>query len=147
VHSIVDIEQRGYSVSVSGGTPQELLPLTEFSYMHPIPFMSNADIELSFTLNGVEIADSPIVVSVTPTTAIYVGGMSAVILGFMVISAWTTYKRIIKTGFDTMAEKTVSVDQKLMKILTTKMRVQNMYMGIEVSTLSRSLHLCSSSCF
>ncbi|GMI34345.1 hypothetical protein TeGR_g3155, partial [Tetraparma gracilis] len=123
----------GYSVSVSGGPPQNLYP-PDFSYKHSIPFMSNTDIRLNFTLNGVEIADSPIVVSVTPTTAIYVGGMSAVILVFMVISAWTTYTRIIKAGFDTSAEKIVSVDQKLRKILNTKMRMQNVYMGIELTT-------------
>jgi hypothetical protein len=125
-------------VSVSGGPPQNFYP-PDFSYKHSIPFMSNTDIRLNFTLNGVEIADSPIVVSVTPTTAIYVGGMSAVILVFMVISAWTTYTRIIKAGFDTSAEKIVSVDQKLRKILNTKMRLQNVYMGIEVSTLPHDL--------
>jgi hypothetical protein len=145
VHSIVDIEQRGYSVSVSGGTPQELLP-PDFSYTHSIPFGSFDNLSLKFTLNGVEIADSPVTVSVKPTTAIILGATITTCL-LMLFVGIIVYKKISRLGFDASAEKVESVDAKLMKILTTKMRLQNMYMGIEVSTLSRSLHLCSSSCF
>jgi hypothetical protein len=128
----------GYKVSMNGADPEELLP-PDYSWTYPIPLLSSADVHLNITLNGEEIANSPVVVSVKPTTAIYVGGMSAALLFFMAVSAWTTYRKISSKGFDTKAEKAVSVDQKLRKILNMKMWLQNVYMGIEVSTLTQAL--------
>ncbi|GMI18950.1 hypothetical protein TeGR_g15277, partial [Tetraparma gracilis] len=73
------LDATGYNVSVSGGAPEELLP-PDYSYTHPIQFGSFDDLSLNFTLNGAEIAGSPITVPVNPSSAIYLGATVATLL-------------------------------------------------------------------
>jgi hypothetical protein len=127
-------------VSVSGGAPEELLP-PDYSYTHSIPFGSFDDLALNFTFNGAEIAGSPITVPVNPSSAIYLGATVAILLLVLFVGN-ILYKIISRRGFDARAEKAVSVDAKLRKILNNKIRVQNVFMGIEVSVAAHSERVC-----
>jgi hypothetical protein len=142
----------GFAVTINGVETHNLTESLEFTHKHPVFVLSASDIELSFTLDGEEIAGSPVIVKVFPTSAINFAiglGVALLILGVFGNKVGSM------VAFDTSAEKIVTVDEKLRKILDTKIRSQNMFIGIEVSagtrgstcvlrlTLSLSLPSCS----
>jgi hypothetical protein len=127
------LSARGFNVSINDGAPQRLLP-PEYRVTYPIPLFSSSNLRLNFTLDGEEIANSPVTVSIMPLNAIYGGILVVAVLALMAVIARSTYTRISSQGFDTSAEKAVSVDKKLRQILDNKIRLQNMYMSIEVIT-------------
>jgi hypothetical protein len=89
----------GYAVTINGG---DLIPLSppSFSYTHTITRGFAGDLHLSFTLNNEDIANSPVVVAVSPDwTSVYIGVASGalLVLGLAVLF-WQRRLSTVKLG-------------------------------------------------
>jgi hypothetical protein len=91
------LDARGFAVRVNGGEP-ELLQPPAYSFLLPIATGSFDDIHLNFTLNGEEIANSPVTLSVTAHSLIYLFGFLSVALVLVVLLFRQLYIRISQQG-------------------------------------------------
>ncbi|GMI25561.1 hypothetical protein TeGR_g10462 [Tetraparma gracilis] len=120
----------GYAVSIDGGDPIPL-PAPFFSYTHTIPRAFSDTLLLSFTLDGAEIANSPVTLDVAPdNTVLYMGIIFGVFLFVFGVSNWL-YSKFGKRGINAEKEKEVAVDVKLRKILDSKIHMQDTMTLIE----------------
>ncbi|GMI22371.1 hypothetical protein TeGR_g11890 [Tetraparma gracilis] len=123
------LDATGYNVSVSGGAPEELLP-PDYSYTHSIPFGSFDDLALNFTLDGAEIAGSPIIVSVNPSSAIYLGATVTTLL----LVLFTNYRKIIH-GDDPELAAALDAAGGVLTKESIKIRHQLIVLDLAVATL------------
>jgi hypothetical protein len=113
----------GYAVTINGGDPIPLLA-SSFSYKYAVPRSYSGNLQLSFTLNGAEIANSPVVVAVFPDwTIVYVGVASGVLL-VLGLAAFVWYRRISKVQLGRMRSNLLGVELSQNRIKEEKARLE-----------------------
>jgi len=123
----------GYRVSIDGGDDIPLVA-PAFNYWHIIEAGFEGDIVLSFTLDGEEIKDSPVIIKVTPPSetpwSLIAGAVAGVCVLLVVILC--VYRKYAANRIVRPDEPTVSVSEKLKEILSVKIRNQNVFLTIEL---------------
>jgi hypothetical protein len=105
--------------------------LCRYSYEHEFEPEWEGTLTLSFTLDGKDIKNSPVIVEVAPDRAsFYQGvlfgtGLAILVLGNLV------YKRFTRRGVASRLEKVATVNEKLRALLHDKIHLQNLMMFIE----------------
>ena len=126
----------GYAVSINGAARQNLTA-PSFSYTYAIPAGYSDPLRLSFTLDGEDIANSPITIAVAPDMTIVIVGAVA---GFMLLVALaafcfekknTSKKRKLER-IELEKELELSMDEKLMKDYTAKIQKQQAMFAYEI---------------
>ncbi|GMI19981.1 hypothetical protein TeGR_g175 [Tetraparma gracilis] len=125
----------GYAVSINDDAPTPLLP-PSFSHTHQIPAGYSGSLRLSFTLDGVPIANSPVTISVSPDwTLAYVGAaMCVLLLVGLACFCWQRVQMKKQRKLERVErqnELKLSMDEKLVKDITTKVQKQNAYYTLE----------------
>ena len=106
-----------------------------FSYTHTVPADYEGDIELAFTLDSVPINNSLVAISVSPPAAPADTMTMWIVFGCtlpLILLANYFYNKHGNKKIEVNAERQVSVDEKLRKLLDNRIRMQNGMVLIEI---------------
>jgi len=126
-------EATGYAVLIHGET--HYLSAPEFSYTHTIPADYKGDIELAFTLDSVPIKNSLVAISFSPPAAPADTMATWIVFGCalpLILLANYFFNKNAHKMIEVNAERQISVDEKLRKLLYNKVRTQNGMILIEI---------------
>jgi hypothetical protein len=113
----------GYAVSIDGGDPTPLLA-PSFSYTHEIPKGFSGRLHLTFTLDGVNIADSPVTISISPDwTFVYIGAVMCVLL-VVALAIFFVYQRLKSKQMKAMGASLESVQASQKKLMMVRMDLE-----------------------
>ncbi|GMI38373.1 hypothetical protein TeGR_g13291, partial [Tetraparma gracilis] len=88
----VVVDATDVTVSINGGEPIQLTsPL--FTHSHVIPARYSGDLVVSFKLDGEDVANSPVTISVAPTDTLYVVGVVFSVLLILGLAWFYYYKQ------------------------------------------------------
>jgi hypothetical protein len=121
----------GYAVAINGDDPLPLLP-PSFSHTHVIPKWYSSSLLLSFTYNGIDIANSPVTVNIQPDyTLIYMAIAGAILLVFAVVFTLVMQRRASQE-MELEAEMKLTPDEALVKQCNSKVKAQRGWLGFEL---------------
>jgi len=121
-------------VTIDGDTHELSAP--DFSYTHTIPADYKGDIELAFTLNGANVADSPVTVKVAPVDTIKTE-ISAAVFGALALLSFVLYLRQKAKAARDMVGMARSGMAKVAEMADEQQALQEQNMNLRESLLEK----------